>query len=108
MANLTLRILQYVFPRDTVWSFNGAEIVGYSISKNLHFVIEDGMCFSEDGTYVLSIYRPADQEHFINWLPTKEREYSIKYPNDDKLIEERINFKNDKVMVNYRTKIESL
>ena len=108
MANITINILQYVFPRDTVWSFNGAEIVGYSISKNLHFVIEDGMCTSEDGTYVLSIYRPANQKHFIKWLPTKEREYSIKYPYDDKMIEERINFKDEEAIVNYKTKIELL
>lgn len=108
MANITIPILQYVFPRDTVWSFNGAEIVGYSISKNLHFVIEDGICISEDGTYVLSIYRPADQKHFINWLPTKEREYSIKYPDDDKIIEERINFEDDEVIVSYKDKINHL
>lgn len=108
MTHMTLNILQYVFPRDTVWSFNGAEIVGYSISKNLHFVIEDGMCNSEDCTYVLSIYRPEDQKHFINWLPTKEREYSIKYPDDDKLIEERIKFDDVEVMVIYKDKIKSL
>lgn len=108
MATLGLNILQYVFPRDTIWSFNGAELVGYSISKNLHFVIEDGMCISEDGTYVLSIYRPEDKKHFINWLPTKEREYSIKYPNDDKLIEKRINFEDEEEIVNYKDKIKSL
>lgn len=108
MAQLTTNILQHVFPRDTVWSFNGSEIVGYSISKNLHFVIEDGTCVSEDGTYVLSVYRPKDEEHFIKWLPTKEREYSIKYLDDEKLIEERINFEDIKTRVNYKTKIETL
>lgn len=105
---ITLNILQYVFPCDTVWSFNGAEIVGYSISKNLHFVIEDGMCNSEDCTYVLSIYRPEDQKHFINWLPAKDRKYSLKYLEDDKIIEEWISFEDDKAIVNYKSKIESL
>lgn len=108
MANLTINALQYVFPSDTVWNFCGSEIVGYSISKNLHFVIEDGMCISEDGSYILSIYRPTDKEHFIKWLPSKEWEYSMKYPDDKKLIEERINFKKIKTRVNCKTKIESL
>lgn len=105
---ITLNILQYVFPCDTVWSFNRSEIVGYSISKNLHFVIDDGMCISEDDTYLLNVYRPKDKEHFIKWLPTKDRKYSLKYLEDDKIIEEWISFEDDKAIVNYKSKIESL
>ena len=66
------------------------------------------MCISEDGTYVLSVYRPTDEEHFIKWLPSKEWEYSMKYTDDKKLIEERINLEDIKTRVNYKTKIESL
>ena len=107
MANLTMNILQYVFPCDTVWSFNASEIVGYSVGKNLHFVIEDGMCSSTDG-YVLSVYKPTDREHYINWLPTKKWAYCKKYLDDEKLIEERVNFESVQERVNYKSKLESL
>ena len=103
-----MRTLQYVFPSDTVWSFNVAEIVGYSISKNLHFVIEDGMCNSEDGSYLLSVYRPTDEKHFINWLPTKEWGYSLKYLTDDKLIEEWANLVDFQKIEYYKSMIEKL
>jgi hypothetical protein len=108
MANLTLNILQYVFPCDTVWSFNRSEIVGYSISKNLHFVIDDGMCVSEDGTYLLNVYRPTDEEHFIKWLPSKERKYSLKYLENDKIFEKWINFNDISRRMYYKSKIEIL
>ena len=62
MANLTMNILQYVFPCDTVWSFNGSEIVGYSVGKNLHFVIEDGMAVFNVNAQCCDIMNPLIKE----------------------------------------------
>lgn len=108
MNNITINTLQFVFPTDTVWNFNRSEIVGYSISKNLHFVIEDGMCSSKDGSFLLSIYSPSNKKHHFEWLPSKERNYSLKYLDDEKIIEEWVNFNSIDERVIWKQKIESL
>lgn len=94
--NITVGILQSVFPEDTIWHFNVKEIVGYSISKNLHFVIEDGMCCSENGKWVLLIFSPHNSKHCYEWIPTSDRPRSIKYPNSDKVFEEYVNLIDEK------------
>lgn len=106
--NITAWILQSVFPEDTVWNFNVKEIVGYSISKNLHFVIDDGMCCSEDGKWVLSIYRPTDSNHWQKWLPTIGSPYSVKYPDDGKFFEEYVGLGDSKEMLKLFDTIQQL
>lgn len=105
---ITANILQVAFPSDTVWHFNRSEIVGYSISKNLHFVIEDGLCYSENGHWLLSVYSPSNLEHYKEWLPSKERDYSMKYIDDDKIMEEWINFGSWEDIIKLKTKLEVL
>ena len=94
MTQLAISTLQYVFPRDTVWNLNGLEIVGYSISKNLHFVIEDGMCYSKNGKWVLLVFRPHNSKHCYEWIPTSDRPYSIKYPYANKVLEKYVDLIN--------------
>lgn len=106
--NISLNCLQYVFPVDTVWHFNRSEIVGYSISKNLHFVIEDGMCCTKDGMYLLSIYKPSNKKHQTEWIPQIDRDYSHKYIDEEKIIEEWVNFCSEVKRVSWREKINEL
>lgn len=59
MTKITFSALSFCFPNDTLWVTAGAEIVGYSIAKNLHFVISDGNCISERWT--VHVFSPNDK-----------------------------------------------
>lgn len=81
-----------MFPQDTVWANGCAEIVGYSPKKNMHIVIDDGQCWSEDGTYVVHIYYPSNENHKTEWMPNENRPCPLKYIGENKFFEERVNF----------------
>ena len=57
---IKFRKLTQLFPKDTEWVDGCAEIIGYSPSQNLHIVIDDGQCKSEDGQYLVHKYKPKD------------------------------------------------
>ena len=91
---IELRILSRVFPNDTLWIQQGHEIIGYSPSENKHIVIEDGVCWTDDGEWLVHIYQPKNpEEHKKNWYDGNVIE-GIKYPMKY-LVDE-----------NYATKIE--
>lgn len=77
IENITLFVLQQFFPEDTVWAFSRSEITGYSIAKGLHFTIDDGVCRSPEGEYMLTIYKQNPKTP--NWMPNENRGYPIKY-----------------------------
>jgi hypothetical protein len=83
--------LTQLFPKDTEWVDGCAEIIGYSPSQNLHIVIDDGQCKSDDGEYLVHKYKPKDpQEHLENWNSGK---YPWKYlTNEEKIFEGWIDF----------------
>lgn len=91
--NIHFNILRYHFPVDTMWVDGQAEIIGYSPKENLHIVISDGNCCSEDGFWLVSKYRPKDpDEHLALW---NSGVYPLKYLVDegyaDFISQERIN-----------------
>jgi len=91
--NICFNILRYYFPVDTMWVDGQAEIIGYSPKENLHIVISDGNCWSEDGFWLVSKYRPKDpDEHLALW---NSGAYPLKYLVDEKyadlISQERIN-----------------
>ncbi len=88
--NITFNQLTALFPKDTMWVDGCAEIIGYSPKENLHIVIDDGQCTSDDGMYLVHKYRPSDpEEHRMKW---NSEEYPWKYLGKDKISEEWVNF----------------
>ncbi len=89
--NIPFCVLSKLFPKDTMWVSGCAEIIGYSPKENLHIVIEDGNCISEDGNYVVHKYQPSNpKEHFENW---NKGEYPYKYLlSEPKVFEGIVNF----------------
>lgn len=81
---ITLCQLKLVFPEDTLWGFNRSEITGYSMSSGLHFTIDDAVCVSEDGEFLLTIYKVKKKYH--KWRPTHNRPYPIKHFGLDKIV----------------------
>ena len=72
MTKITFSVLSFCFPVDTLWVTAGAEIVGYSAVKNLHFVISDGNCISERWT--VHVFSPNDKNaHQQAWYPLAGR-----------------------------------
>lgn len=89
--NISFSSLIKHFPKDTMWVDGCAEIIGYSPKENLHIVIEDGQCKSDDGMYLVHKYKPKDSHnHLINW---NRGQYPWKYLTDEpKVFEDWINF----------------
>ena len=82
---LTCCNLQEFFPKDTLWTFSGIEIVGYSIKENKHIVIDDGICLSQNGEYFVHMYEPTNpKEHINQWFNYNGKGYPMKYIMDDK------------------------
>lgn len=109
MTKITFSALSFCFPVDTLWVTAGAEIVGYSGVKNLHFVISDGNCISERWT--VHVFSPNDKNtHQQTWYPLAGRT-PIKYPSEDisiKLLEEVVNFDSSVETILLRDKIKSI
>lgn len=90
---ITFRKLTQLFPKDTIWVDGCAEIIGYSPKENLHIVIDDGQCATDDGMYLVHKYKPSNpEEHFQKW---NSGEYPWKYLGKDKIFEQWVDF-NDK------------
>ncbi len=89
--NITLDILSKLFPKDTLWTTSGLEIIGYSFAENRHIVIEDGLCYMDDGKWMVHEYSPTDSSyHVVNWNLGK---YPFKYlPDEKKIREELVDF----------------
>ena len=101
--------LTYCFPKDTLWTSLGAEIIGYSPKTNMHIVIEDGCCVSMK--WCVHIYEPLNSNHSSVWNSTKERPYPIKHLNEDnsyKWLKENINFDSTSDQLKLRCKVEEL
>ena len=89
--NITLFNLSQKFPQDTIWRTNRSEIVGYSFSENRHIVIDNGLCKSENGEYLVHEYRPSNPTTHLHKFATDE--YPYKYLLDDlKIREEWVKF----------------
>ena len=88
---IKFRKLTQLFPKDTAWVDGVAEIIGYSPNQNLHIVIDDGLCKSEDGQYLVHKYKPRDpQKHWNDWNSGK---YPLKYlVDEEKVFEGWIDF----------------
>lgn len=87
---ISFRKLTQLFPEDTMWVGGGAEIIGYSPKENLHIVIDDGCCVSDDDEYYVHKYKPSNpEEHFMNW---NQGEYPWKYIGENKVFEGWVNF----------------
>ena len=54
------------------------------MSTGLHFTIDDAVCVSEDGEYLLTIYKVKNKYH--RWRPTCNRLYPIKHFGLDKIV----------------------
>lgn len=93
--NITYHLLHYIFGDETMWCGNRAEIVGYNPIKNLHIVIDDGMCRTEDGKYCFHIYIPEDINHKTDWMPNIKRKHPLKYIQGKKIVEQWINLKDE-------------
>ena len=89
--NISFCSLTSKFPKDTMWIDGCAEIIGYSPKENLHIVISDGQCMSDDGMYLVHEYKPRNHaEHLATWNKGK---YPTKYIlNEPKILEERMKF----------------
>jgi hypothetical protein len=90
--NISFVKLTTMFPKDTMWVDGCAEIIGYSPKENLHIVIDDGQCKSDDGMYMVHKYHPLDQQmHMLDWNSGK---YPLKYLSKSakKVFEGWINF----------------
>jgi hypothetical protein len=98
-------------PQDTIWVKEGAELVGLSKSKKLHIVIDDGCCCDDDGKWLVNVYKIKDiEQRWKDFFPNEERNYFFKYPNngeDEKLIEEWVDFTSWDSICDLREKIES-
>lgn len=108
-TNITFHSLIFCFPKDTVWVGAGAEIVGYSKEKNLHIVIEDGMCIGK--SWCVHIYRPNDpDEHNRHWLSNGGRNFPRKYLSEEhiKYIEDHVNFDSSAETIRLREVINEL
>ena len=109
MTQITFSALSFCFPKDTLWVTAGAEIVGYSITKNLHFVISDGNCMGEKWT--VHVFSPNDKNiHKETWYPIPGRT-PIKYPSDEisiKLLEKAVNFDSSVETILLRDKIKAI
>ena len=66
MTKITFSALSFCFPVDTLWVTFGAEIVGYSVTKNLHFVITDGNCIGDQWT--VHVFSPNDKYSSANMV----------------------------------------
>lgn len=91
--NICFNILRHHFPVDTMWVDGQAEIIGYSPKENLHIVINDGNCYSEDGFWLVFKYRPKNpDEHLALW---NSGVYPLKYLVDEEyadfISQERMN-----------------
>ena len=86
-----MKILSKLFPKDTLWTTSGAEIIGYSYKENRHIVIEDGLCTMPDGKWMVHEYSPeSPASHNIYWNRGK---YPFKYlVSEPKIREELVNF----------------
>ena len=90
--NISFAKLTTMFPKDTMWVDGCAEIIGYSPKENLHIVIDDGQCKSDDGMYMVHKYHPLDQRmHMLDWNSGK---YPLKYLSKSakKVFEDWVNF----------------
>lgn len=88
---ISFRKLTQLFPKDTMWVNGCAEIIGYSPKENLHIVIDDGECVSDNGEYLVHKYKPSNpKEHFMNW---NHGEYPWKYIGENKVFEDWVNFR---------------
>ena len=88
---ILFRKLTQLFPKDTMWVNGCAEIIGYSPKENLHIVIDDGECVSDDGMYLVHKYKPSNpEEHFMNW---NRGAYPWKYIGENKVFEDWVNFR---------------
>ena len=98
-------------PQDTIWAKEGAELVGTSKSKKLHIVIDDGSCCDDEGKWLVNVYKIKDiEQHWKDLFPNGERNCFFKYPNnedDEKLIEEWVDFTSWDNICDLREKIES-
>jgi hypothetical protein len=98
-------------PQDTIWVKEGAELVGLSKSKKLHIVIDDGCCCDDDGKWLVNVYKIKDiEQHWNDFFPNEERNYFFKYPSngdEEKLIEEWVDFTSWDDICGLREKIES-
>ena len=88
---IPFRKLTSMFPKDTMWVDGCAEIIGYSPKQNLHIVISDGQCVTDDGKYLVHKYAPENpEEHLKNWNSGK---YPWKYLEPEtKISEEWVDF----------------
>lgn len=89
--NILFCKLTAMFPKDTMWVDGCAEIIGYSPKENLHIVIDDGQCRSDDGMYLVHKYVPKNaEEHRANWNNGK---YPYKHLSpEEKVYEEWVDF----------------
>lgn len=74
-----------------MWVDGCAEIIGYSPKKNLHIVIDDGQCRSDDSEHLVHKYVPKNaEEHSANW---NRGEYPYKHLSpEEKVYEEWVDF----------------
>lgn len=109
MTQITFSALSFCFPNDTLWVTAEAEIVGYSIAKNLHFVISDGNCMSERWT--VHVFSPNDKNiHKETWYPIPGRT-STKYLSEEtsiKLLEKTVNFDSSVETIMFRDEIKAI
>jgi len=89
--NITMQALSKLFPKDTLWTTSGLEIIGYSFKENRHIVIEDGLCYMDDGKFMVHEYSPKNPDyHQANW---NRGEWPAKYLlPEQKIREEWVNF----------------
>lgn len=109
--NIEFNTLIYLFPQDTIWAKEGAELVGISKSKKLHIIIDDGCCCDDEGKWLVNVYKIKDiEQRWKDFFPNEERNHFFKYPNnedDEKLIEEWVDFTSWDNIYDLREKIES-
>lgn len=90
---IPFNLLTTSFPDDTVWANGIAEIIGYSAKRNLHIVINDGQCASDDGTYLVHVYKPSNPNHKDTWLSDGVNGIPVKYLDfEEEIFQEVINF----------------
>lgn len=80
--NINFSVLDMLFP-DYVWTSRGLEVCGLHKSGTQFITIDDGMCTSNDGTWVVFIYSFDKKENSPLTCP--------KYRIGEKHIERRIN-----------------
>jgi hypothetical protein len=72
--NINMLTLSRIFPEDTLWWTSGAEICGYSPSTYKLYVITDGCCYDDCGTWLVHAWRLKEP-----W----DMKTPIKYVDDD-------------------------